>query len=109
MNSLKGYQKRYLRGRAHALKPVVLVGQKELTDRIYKAVDEALKQHELIKIKLIDATDRNRKKEIIETITSQTESEFVGMTGHIAIIYRAHADPEKRKIMVPEKDASSPG
>ena len=33
MDSLKGFQKRFLRGLAHALKPVVFVGQKVMPQK----------------------------------------------------------------------------
>jgi len=36
-------------------------------------------------------------------IEKETESELVGMIGHIAIFYRQQRDPEKRKIDVPKR------
>ena len=46
-------QKKELRGRAHKLKPVVLLGKEGMTDAIVSAVDSALTTHELIKVKLL--------------------------------------------------------
>ena len=54
MKKLKGYQKKYLKGLAHGMKPLVFVGQKGLSPAVIKAVDESLKKHELIKLKFID-------------------------------------------------------
>ena len=51
---LNANQKRYLRGCAHDLKPVILVGQKGITDALLKELDLALAHHELVKVRLAD-------------------------------------------------------
>ena len=103
MEKLKGYQKKYLKGLGHGMKPLVFIGQKGLSPAVIKAVDEALEKHELIKAKFIDFKEKDQKEEIAGTIEKETASELVGMVGHIAIFYRQQKDPEKRKINVPKK------
>lgn len=103
MPSLKGYQRKYLRGQAHALKPVVQVGQKGLTDAVIESVEEALDVHELVKVKFVDQKEKAQKASINEGIETRTGAEMVGMIGHTAIFYRQHSDPERRRIRVPEK------
>ena len=103
MEKLKGYQKKYLKGLVHGMKPLVFVGQKGLSPNLIKAVDESLETHELIKVKFVDFKERDQKEEIIRAIEKQTASELVGMIGHIAIFYRQQKDPEKRKIHVPKR------
>jgi len=103
VEKLKGYQKKYLKGLVHSMKPLVFVGQKGLSPTVTKAVDESLEKHELIKVKFIDFKEKGQKKEIIGVIEKETESELVGMIGHIAIFYRQQRDPEKRKIIVPKR------
>ena len=103
MEKLKGYQKKYLKGLAHGMKPLVFVGKKGLSSSVTKAVDESLEKHELIKIKFIDFKEKDRKKEIAGDIEKETASELVGMIGHIAIFYRQQKDPEKIKIHVPRQ------
>lgn len=100
---MKGFQKRYLRGLAHSLQPVVFIGQKGLTDALIRSTDEALDTHELIKIKFNDFKEKEQKQEVSEKIGKATASEMVGLVGHIATFYRPHKDPEKRKIVVPEQ------
>jgi RNA-binding protein len=100
---LKGFQKRYLRGLAHSLQPVVFIGQKGLTDALIRSTEEALDTHELIKVKFNDFKEKEQKQDISEKIGKATDSEMVGLVGHIAAFYRPHKDPEKRKIVVPEK------
>jgi RNA-binding protein len=102
MARLTGAQKQYLKGLAHGLKPVVLVGQKQLTPTVIREIDQALSHHELIKIKLIDQKDKANKKEIAQSVLEKTGCHLVGMIGHILILYRWQADPEKRKITLPK-------
>jgi RNA-binding protein len=103
VEKLKGYQKKYLKGLVHRMKPLVFVGQKGLSPAVIKAVDESLQKHELIKLKFIDFKEKDQKEEIAGAIEKETSSELVGMVGHIAIFYRQHKDPEKRKINVPTR------
>ena len=103
MEKLKGYQKKYLKGLVHGMKPLVFVGQKGLSPAVTKAVDESLEKHELIKVKFIDFKEKSQKEEIAGAIEKETASELVGMIGHMAIFYRRQRDPEKRKIVVPKR------
>lgn len=101
MEPLRGVQKRYLRGLAHSLKPVVFVGQKGLTGALTTAMHDALDQHELIKVKFIDFKEKSQKLALAEQIQISVHCEMVGMTGHIVTFYRRQNDPEKRKIKLP--------
>lgn len=103
MASLKGYQKKYLRGLAHALKPVVQVGQKGLTDGVFETLAEALETHELVKVKFMEHKEKDQKAYFAEIIETKTGAALVGMIGHTAIFFRPQIDPEKRKIALPEK------
>lgn len=79
-----------LKARAHHLKPVVQIGQKGLTETVSAAVDKALQDHELIKIKFID--HKEEKKELSAKIADATCSEIVGFIGNIVILYRQNED-----------------
>ncbi|MGD1973416.1 MAG: YhbY family RNA-binding protein [Desulfobacterales bacterium] len=108
MKKLTGLQAKYLRGLAHGLKPVVFVGQKGVTDALIASTEQAFDRHELIKIKFIDFKEKKQKNEIAKVIAVKTGCLMVGMIGHVAIFYRQHDDPEKRKVVLPE-GAASPG
>ncbi len=101
MSELQGFQRKYLRGLAHAMKPVVLVGREGVTESVLQVVDQALTDHELIKIRFNDF--KAEKKSLSRTIADRTGSELAGMVGHVAIFFREHPDPDKRNIEVPEK------
>jgi len=103
VEKLKGYQKKYLKGLAHGMKPLVFVGQKGISPALTEAVDESLKKHELIKVKFIDFKEKSQKEEIAGVIEKETASELVKMIGHIAIFYRQQKNPKKRKIDIPKE------
>ncbi len=107
MKQLKGYQKKYLRGLAHRLKPYVFIGQKGLTDSLLKSVSEALEKHELVKIKFLDFKETDTKKELTAEIEKITKCELVGIIGHMAIFYKQHKNPENRLLILPEKKKDS--
>lgn len=103
MERLKGFQKRFLRGLAHPLKPVVFVGQKGLTPTLTDAMNAALDQHELVKVKFIDFKEKSKKQALAEAIEKNASCEMVGMIGHMVTFYRRQPDPKKRKITLPQK------
>lgn len=101
MDKLSSHQRRYLKGRAHSLEPVVMVGKNGVSDSLIKITDDALRSHELIKVRFVEFKDK--KKVLIEEIAERTGSETVGMIGHVAILYKQNPDKEKRKIVLPVK------
>lgn len=107
MKKLKGYQKQYLRGLAHGLKPYVFIGQKGITESLLKSVDEALDKHELIKVRFIDFKEKDMKKEIMAEIEKLTACELVGAIGHVAAFFRQQKNPEKRAVIVPDEKKGS--
>lgn len=102
MKKLNGSLKKHLRGLAHGLKPVVFVGQRNLTANVIKALQEALDYHELIKVKCIDFKEKEQKKKIAQEIEKLADCELVGMIGHILTFFRQQPDPEKRKVILPD-------
>lgn len=101
---MTGRQRKYLRGLAHGLKPVVLIGKNGLTASVRESIDDALSRHELIKVRFVEA--RDEKNEICEVLDEELGSRLVGMIGHVAILYRPAEDPERRKIRLPDGSQS---
>ena len=97
---LSPHQKRYLRGIAHSLDPVIMIGQKGLTPSVLKEFDGALTHHELVKVKLADA-DRDDRAETIEALTEASSAELVQTIGRIACFFRRN--PKQPKIELPKK------
>jgi RNA-binding protein len=90
-------QKRYLRGLAHSLKPVILTGNKGVTPALLKEFSAALDQHELVKVKLGD--DRDERKAHIAELGEGAKAELVQSIGRVACFYRRNE--EKPKLALP--------
>ncbi|RBP51466.1 ribosome assembly RNA-binding protein YhbY [Arenicella xantha] len=91
--TLTGKQKNYLRGIAHNLNPVVMIGGKGLTEAVMKEIELALDQHELIKIKL-PSNEKAEKVAILAQITSKSKSEPVQLIGRVGVVYRPNKEPK---------------
>ncbi len=98
---LKSHEKKYLRGLAHSLKPVVMVGRKGVTAAVAESAGQALEDHELIKIRFLDIKGKTEKQALTGELERKTGAECVGLIGHVAIFYKPNPDPEKRKIEFP--------
>ncbi|GLR76675.1 ribosome assembly RNA-binding protein YhbY [Aliivibrio sifiae] len=97
--NLSTKQKQHLKGLAHNLKPVVMMGSNGLTEAVVAEIEIALNHHELIKVK-IASEDRDTKQLIVDAIIRETEAEKVQVIGKTLVLYRAS---EARKIEIPRK------
>ena len=93
---LRGAQRKWLRAKAHPLRPVVQVGERGVSPAVIQAVEAALADHELVKIRLLEPPD---KKAMAEQLAAATGSHLCGLVGHTVILYRP--DPEKPRIELP--------
>ena len=90
--SLTNKQIKYLRSRAHTLKPVVIIGNAGLSDAVLNEIESSIEYHELIKVK-INAATREDRQTMIDRICRSVHAEIVNNIGHIATFYRAAATP----------------
>ena len=86
--TLSEKQARFLRGKAHPLKPVIHVGNAGLTPAVSAEATRALKDHELVKVKFYGAEREQRDAWVVELCTA-TGSELVQRLGHVATLYKA--------------------
>ena len=99
MTTLSTKQKQFLKGLAHHLNPVVMLGNNGLTEGVLAEIDNALDYHELIKIKIAGA-ERETKQLIINAIVRETKASKVQTIGHILVLYRPS---EEAKIQLPRR------
>lgn len=92
-------QLKFLRGLCHDLKPVVMLGQKGLTDAVLKELGIALDHHELVKVKLA-VGDRDTRRQMTDQICRECDAEPVQSIGKTLSIYRAN--PEETHIVLPK-------
>jgi RNA-binding protein len=91
-------QKRYLRGLAHPLKPLIQVGGKGITDALLAELELTLERHELIKVK-VAAEDRETRDAWIAALAERSGAALVQRIGHTVTLYRAAQ--EKPQIVLP--------
>ncbi|MCB1738494.1 MAG: ribosome assembly RNA-binding protein YhbY [Gammaproteobacteria bacterium] len=95
--SLKNVQKKHLRGLAHDLSPVVMIGDKGLTDNVMNEIIIALEHHELIKVRI--RAERDERVTITEQIVAATRAEAVQSIGQILVLFRRN--PKQPRISLP--------
>lgn len=99
--SLSAARRSELRGEAHTLKPVVMIGDKGLTDVVLAEIDRALKAHELIKVKAA-TDDREAREAWLAKICEALDAHPVQQIGKILVVYRESPE-EKPAPKAPEK------
>ena len=87
MAALTSKQRQFLKGRAHALSPVVRIGKGGLTDGVIAETKTALRAHELIKVR-IEVEDAKARREAGRRLAEDTDAQLVGAVGKVAILYR---------------------
>lgn len=94
--ALSNKDKRHLRGLAHSKDPIARIGSKRVTEGVIAHVDDLLEQHELVKLRLLDA-EREEVEEARDALVDATGAELVQMIGGTLVLFRRRAhEPEIR-------------
>ena len=81
----------------HGLKPVILVGKKDVDDALITETAAALAHHELIKVKVLENSGLDRH-EASEALAGATGSDIAQVLGKTFLLYRS---AEKPVIVLP--------
>jgi putative YhbY family RNA-binding protein len=100
-NQLTPGERRALKARAHALDPVVLIGDGGLTAAVLKEIDRSLNVHELIKVRVAGEV-RDARSDILRLVCEQLGAAAVQHIGKILVVFR-QAPEGKPKIPVRPK------
>jgi len=96
--SFNSKQISHLRALAHALKPVVMIGNNGLTEKVLHEIETALNAHELIKIK-VQGDDRALRTQMLQDICAKSGATAIHHIGKQLVVYRAATSP---KILFPK-------
>jgi RNA-binding protein len=99
MPPLQGFQRRFLRGLANPRKALVHVGEGGVSASVLGAIDRALLDHELVKVRL---REPENKKATAHELAKRSRAELCGLVGHTVILYRPH--PDQPQIELPTRD-----
>jgi RNA-binding protein len=95
---LSGKQRRHLRALGHELRPIVQIGKDGIDDGLVTAIDRALLDHELVKIRVGENAGIDRH-EAANELAGKTHSEVAQVVGNTVLLYRAH--PDEPEIVLP--------
>ncbi len=102
MRPLTSAERKQLRGLSHELHALVQVGKGGLSPGLRRQLEQALADHELVKVRFLEGPDKATKQALCEALTAATGAELAGLVGHVAILYRQQPDPEKRRVAMPD-------
>ena len=96
MNQLNQVQKSRLRRQAYQLKPIVMIGNKGLTEAVQLELNQALTDHELVKIK-ISGYDKDSRETMTQSILDVQKAQLIQQVGHVIVVYRKSNKQQKVK------------
>ncbi len=85
-----------LRSEAHALNPVVIIGEAGLTPAVLKEIDTSLNAHGLIKVRVF-GDDREARVEMYESICEQLDAAPIQHIGKLLVLYRPKKEVQKER------------
>lgn len=89
--ALSGKDRRFLRGVGHHLDPVLQLGKEGLSEAFVAAVDQALTDHELVKIRVGESAPMERRA-AAEAVAAATRAELAQVLGRTFLLYRQNGD-----------------
>lgn len=84
---LTSQERSALRAAAHHLHPIVLIGDRGLTESVLSEIDRSLSAHELIKVR-VSGAERDARDAMLATICETLSCAAVHHLGKTLIIYR---------------------
>ena len=94
MDSLSNAQIRDLKAQAQRLKAKLKIGKEGLSPQFLAALDEVLRQHQLVKVKFDEF--KEQKKELAPQLAERSGSHLVTRVGNVVVLYRPKPDVEKQ-------------
>lgn len=85
-----------LRAKAHALHPVVMIGESGLTSAVLKEIDANLNAHGLIKVRVF-GDDREERLSIYESVCDQLDAAPIQHIGKLLVLYRPKKELPKER------------
>jgi RNA-binding protein len=109
MLQLTADERRALRARAHDLDPVVSISQNGLSESVLKEIDNSLKSHELIKIRVY-GDDREVRAAYLAEICEKLEAGAVQQIGKLLVVYRPSEELAAKKAAAarPARNKAAP-
>lgn len=95
---LTPFERQYLKGLAHGVDPVVMIGNQGLSESVMREIAVSLDAHELIKVR-VQGDDRDARIAMFEQICDQLDAAPVQHIGKLLVIWRPS---DKQRIVLPK-------
>ncbi|OHD82352.1 MAG: RNA-binding protein [Spirochaetes bacterium RIFOXYC1_FULL_54_7] len=95
---LTSKQRAHLAGLATKLDPIVYLGKAGAATGVSEALERALVDHELVKLRFIDF--KGERNELARQLATQSGAELIRVIGNVGVFFRQQPDPKKRKIEI---------
>jgi RNA-binding protein len=96
-------ERKALRGQAHHLEPVVMVGAEGLSGAVLKEADAALRAHGLIKVRML-SEQRDQREQALRQMSDALNAAAVQHIGKLLVLWRPI--PAATKPTAPEHGAA---
>ena len=98
---LTSRQVKYLKGHGHHLSVVAMVGREGISKSVLTAIEEVLRAHELVKIRMQNNCPFDRQ-EVAKRLSEATGASVVQVLGKTILLYRENDDPQRdEKLRLP--------
>jgi RNA-binding protein len=84
-----GRELRELKAKAQRLKPLVKLGKEGLSESFLAGLDQALSDHELVKVKFDEFKDQ--KKELAPALAARARAQIITRVGNVVVLFRRKA------------------
>jgi RNA-binding protein len=95
---LTSKQRAHLAGLATKLDPIVYLGKAGAAAGVSEALERALSDHELVKLRFVDF--KGERNELARQLAQQSGAELIRVIGNVGVFYRQQPDVKKRKIEI---------
>jgi RNA-binding protein len=102
-----GPLRRALRAAGHRLAPVVQVGKEGVTGAVLRQLDQALRDHELVKVKVGSESPEGRF-EVAERLGREAGAQIAQVLGRTVLAYRRHPEKPRFEPLTAAERAASP-
>ncbi|MGN6553234.1 MAG: YhbY family RNA-binding protein [Verrucomicrobiota bacterium] len=92
LEALSNSQIRKFKADAQRLEPIFKIGKAGFSEGFVRSVDEALSQHELVKLKFVEFKDQ--KKNMAPQLAEKTRSHLIMRVGNVMVLHRPRAAAE---------------
>ncbi|PRC93144.1 YhbY family RNA-binding protein [Solimicrobium silvestre] len=98
MLKLTAIERSALRSEAHALNPIVLIGEAGLSEAVMKEIDNGLNSHGLIKVRVF-GDDREARLAMYETICTTLKAAPIQHIGKLFVLFRPKLEGSVEKVL----------